>query len=262
MAIVTFISDFGNSDYYVGAVKAAVLNVNPNINIVDISHEIKVCDIGHAAYVLGEVFRDFPKGTIHLVAVSDSGPSDSGMIAVMLEDHYFVGFDNGIFSLITSQQSTSIVDINSINRKDSSFPAKDIFAPAAAALASGKAIYDLGVSMDEIVRRTVSISKATKKQIAGNIIRIDHYGNLITNIKKDDFDTIMKLNGNEGFEINFRREKLRKLNQAANDVPAGECFVFFNTKGKLEIGINQGNGSDLLGLKENDQVFIDFIQSS
>lgn len=258
MAIVTFISDFGNSDHYVGAVKAAILGINPNINVVDISHHIKVCDIGHASYVLGEVFRDFPKGTIHLVAVSESGRSSSKMVAMMLEDHYFVGYDNGIMSLVSNQNSKAVVDINSINPKKTSFPAKDVFAPAAANLASGKSIYDLGVGLDEMAKRTPSIAKATKKQIAGNIIRVDHYGNLITNIKKEDFDNIMKINGNSGFEINFRREKFKELNNSANDVTAGECFVYFNNKGKLEIGINQGNGSRLLGLKVDDQVFIDF----
>ena len=258
MAIVTFISDFGNSDHYVGAVKAAVYSVNPNINIVDISHHIDVCDLGHAAYVLGEVFRDFPKGTVHLVAVSESGVSNAKMIAIMLEDHFFVGYDNGIFSLISSQISTSIVDINSVRKLGSSFPAKDIFAPAAAGLASGKNIYDLGLELPEIVRRTPSIAKATKKQIAGNIIRVDHYGNLISNILKVDFDNIMRLNGNSGFEVNFRREKITKLHSAASDVAAGECFVYFNVKGRLEIGINQGSGSNLLGLKVDDQVFIDF----
>jgi S-adenosylmethionine hydrolase len=259
MAIVTFISDFGNSDHYLGAVKAAILGVNPNINIVDISHHIGVCDIGHAAYVLGAVFRDFPKGTIHLIAVSDSGVNDSKMIAMMLEDHYFVGYDNGIMSLISSQKSTTIVNINSINPKKSTFPSKDIFAIAAAALASGKSIYDLGVTLEEIERRTPSLAKATKKQIAGNIIRIDHYGNLITNINKSDFDMIMKINGNSAYEINFRKEKFTKLNYAACDVPAGECFVYFNSQGKLEIGINQGSGATLLGLKVDDQIFIDFL---
>tara|TARA_R110000868_G_scaffold358278_2_gene619788 strand:- start:383 stop:1174 length:792 start_codon:yes stop_codon:yes gene_type:complete len=259
MAIVTFISDFGNADHYVAAVKAAIIGVNPNINIVDVSHHIKVCDIGHASYVLGEVFRDFPKGTIHLVAVSESGITDAKMIAMMLEDHYFVGYDNGIMSLISNQISKTIVDINSINPKKSSFPAKEIFAPAAAGLASGKRIYDMGVALDEITRRTPSIAKATKKQIAGNIIRIDHYGNLITNITKVDFDNIMKINGDVEYEISFRKEKLRKLNNTAYEVAAGECFVYFNTRGKLEVGINQGNGSRLLGLKVDDQVFIDFL---
>ncbi len=259
MAIVTFISDFGTSDHYVGAVKAAILGVNPNINIVDISHEIKVCDIGHAAYVLGEVFRDFPKGTIHLVAVAESGISSAKMIAMMLEDHYFIGYDNGIMSLISQQNSTAIVDINSINPKKTSFPAKEIFAPAAAGLASGKSIYDMGVTLPEITRRTPTIAKATKKQISGNIIRVDHYGNLITNIRKEDFDNIMKINGNCPFEISFRKEKLKELHKSASDVTAGECFAYFNTKGRLEIGINQGNGSHLLGLKRDNQVFIDFL---
>ena len=258
MAIVTFISDFGESDHYVAAVKASILKENPTIQIIDINHRIKVGDIGHAAFVLGALFRDFPLGTVHLVGVSNSSIKNPKLVAVKLEEHFFIGEDSGVFSLLSDQSPFAVVDINSIAPVQSTFAAKDVLGAAAGKLASGKEIQDLGKRVEVLERFVPSRAKATKQQIAGNIIHIDHYGNLITNILRVDFDAIMKINQNCPFEVNFRREKVNKIHEHFTEVTAGECFVIFNSLGKLQIGILQGKGSDLLGLEINDQVFIDF----
>ena len=258
MAIVTFISDFGESDHYVAAVKASILRENPTIHILDINHSIKVGDIGHAAFVLQSVFRDFPVGTVHLVGVSNSNVKNPKSVAIKLEDHFFVGEDSGIFSLLSDQSPQAIVDLNSLTQIQSTFAGRDVLGAAVGKLASGKDIQDLGIRVEELQRFVPSRAKATKEQIAGNIIHIDHYGNLITNIAKSDFDAIMKINQNCPYEVNFRREKINEIHGHYTEVSTGECFVIFNSLEKLQIGILQGNGSDLLGLEVNDQVFIDF----
>src|SRR4051812_47765130 len=97
MAIVTLLTDSGEIDHYVAAIKARIISVNPGIRIEDISHKIEAGDIGHAAFVLRSVFRDFPKGTIHLVGVDATGNRGDNAIALQLEDHFFVGSDNGLF---------------------------------------------------------------------------------------------------------------------------------------------------------------------
>lgn len=258
MAIVTFLSDFGDSDHYVAAVKASLLGINPNLSVIDITHKIPVCDTGAAAFTLGEVFNDFPKGTVHLVGVLPAGVQDFRYLAVKLEEHFFVGADTGIYNLISGFQPTVVVDVNAVNKFNSPFPTKDILAPVAAKLASGQNIHNMGTDCDDWNRLTRSSAKATRKQIAGNILHVDHYGNLITNIMRQDFEQILKINKDCDFEINFKREKFTKLNESSADVTAGECFMFFNSNNRLQIGINQGNGSLLLGLKVSDQVFIDF----
>lgn len=258
MAIVTFLSDFGLSDHYAAAVKAKILSINQSISIVDISHLIPTCDIKHAAYSLESVFREFPKGTVHLCAVSSSGVHKKKYIAIKLEEHFFVGENSGLFGEISNQIPTAIIDINDVNPIQTTFDARDIMAPIAAKLASGGNIHEMGSNLDAMFSYTKTNAKADKKQIAGNIIHVDHYGNLITNILKQDFDNILRINKECPFEVNFRREKFSKLHQHAGEVGAGECFVYFNVGGKLEIGINQGNGSELLGLRVDDQVFIDF----
>jgi S-adenosylmethionine hydrolase len=258
MAIVTFLSDFGLSDQYVAAVKAKILSVNPNITIVDITHQISTCDISHAAYTLQSVFREFPKGTVHIVAVSPSGIHTKKYIAIKLEDHFFVGEDSGLFGIISKQAPIAMVDINKLNPIESTFDAKDILAPIAAKLASGGNIYEMGVELENINGFTPTIAKIEKPQIAGNIVHIDHYGNLITNIFKNEFEHIHKINKACPFEISFRKEKFTKFHQKVGEVGEGECFAFFNSDNRLEIGINQGNGSQLLGLRMNNQVFINF----
>lgn len=255
MAIVTFISDFGLSDHYVAAVKASLLSTQPDLTIVDISHQIEVGDVGHAAHTLSSVFRDFPPGTVHLVAVSDSNARRPRSIAIELEGHYFVGEDSGIFTLLSEQPPTQMVELSiEVN----TFGAKQVFGPIAAKIAAGSQLEEVGQPITAIKRFMLSHSKATKQQIAGNITRIDHYGNLITNIMKQDFEAIMKINNFCPYEVNFRREKIGIIHDNYFDVGPGECFVIFDSTGRLQIGVLQGNGSQLLGLLVNDQVFIDF----
>lgn len=259
MALVTFMSDFGTEDHYVAAVKAAILRANPSINIIDISHNIYPCDIGHAAYVLKSVYREFPKGTVHLCGVDlSNNRTPSKLIALKLEEHYFVGYDNGLFSLIGGQRPTASIQLNAINPISTTFASKDILAVAAAGLASGKNIHELGPALEEIVVLYSRQLKVTKREISGNVIRVDTYGNLITNINRPEFETIVKINNGKPYEISFGRERTRKINTHYQDVESGEYFVLFNSNGLLQIGINKGNASELLGLYLDAPIVINF----
>ena len=173
MAIVTLLTDSGETDHYVAAIKAAVLRVNPGVQIIDISHRIPPCDIGQAAFVLRSVYRDFPKGTVHLVGVNATGNRDDAFIALKLDDHFFVGADNGLLGLVSEKQHQQLAILNTINPVLTTFPEKDIFAPTAAKLASGVSITDLGKPLDQFKKMIDRQVKATKKQIAGHVIHVD-----------------------------------------------------------------------------------------
>ena len=255
MAIITFLSDFGESDHYVSAVKAKILSINSGIRIVDISHHIKPCDIAHASFVLKAVFRDFPKGTVHLVAVNSIGQQEDKYIALELEGHYFVGTDNGLFGLISEEEARFQVDINSITPLQTSFPSKLIFAPVAAKLAGNTALQDLGKSLPSYKKMLGRRIKANKSLISGHVIRVDHFGNLVSNIDKATFDI---LSPQKKFTITFGRENTTRVNESVNTVEAGDIFVIFNDLGLLEIGINQGHASELLGLGYDSAVIINF----
>jgi hypothetical protein len=223
--------------------------------VVDISHQIAPCDIAHGAFVLRSVFRDFPSGTVHLVGVDSSGNKEDAFIALQLEDHFFVGVDNGLLGLISEKNHQQVVRLNSVNPILTTFPEKDIFAQAAAKLASGMSITTQGKPMTTFKKMTDRHVKATKKLIAGNVIRVDGYGNLITNIPKDAFDT---LSSGKTFTIQFGGEKFRRIHKNYFDAEPGDCFLIFNSLGLLEIGMYKGHASDLLGLKYDSPVNITF----
>ena len=255
MAIVTLLTDSGESDHYVAAIKARILSTNPGLTIVDISHKVAACDIAHGAYVLRSVFRDFPKGTVHLVAVDAAGNPGDAFIALQLEDHFFVGVDNGLLGLISDKAQQNLVELNAINSLTTSFPERDILAPAVARLASGVSISTLGKAMGSFRKMTDRHVKATKKQILGHVARVDIFGNLITNIQKDVFETLSK---GKNYTIQFGGEKFKRIHSNYHQADQGDCFLLFNSSGVLEIGIYKGNASELLGLSYDSPVNIIF----
>ncbi len=257
MSVITFMSDFGTTDHYVAAVKASIVSQSPQQLIVDLTHDIKPFDIGHAANVLKHVYRDFPEKTVHLVAV-DAMREHSKAIAVDLDGHFFVGFDSGLFSLISERKPDEIILLHS---NGSVFPAKDTLAKAAVALAEGKSMPTVGGPIDSILELYPRQLKVTKREIAGNVISVDHYGNLITNIRQADFEKILELNGKgTQFAIRFGREVFNSVHEYYTQVESGDCFVMFNSLGFLQVGINKGNASELLGLRVDAPVIIEFNQ--
>ena len=255
MALVTFLSDFGEKDYYVPAVKARMLAINPQLSIIDISHSVEPSSMEHAAFLLRSTFREFPKGTVHLVGFNTLGPMNQGYIGVKLEDHIFVGPNNGIFSLIADHDPGIMVAFADIHVKDTTFPTRDILAPIAAKVASGAAIHDFGGPLGNFRKLMSRQAKATKEQIIGHVIRIDQYGNLLTNIRRDVFE---KLNPGK-FSIHFGRESMQRIQTNYDQVELGDPFALFNCLDLLEIGINHGHAGKLLGLKEDSVIYINFV---
>ncbi|WP_158859667.1 SAM hydrolase/SAM-dependent halogenase family protein [Lunatibacter salilacus] len=254
MALITFTSDFGEKDFYVPAVKAKMLSINPQLGIVDISHQIGTYDIAHAAFVLRAVYNEFPKGTVHLIAINSTSSQTEGFIGIKLNEHIFIGPNNGVMSMLSDQDPGIIVKFGDIHIKASTFPAKDILAPIAAKVASGAAIHDFGGPLQRIRKVMPRQFKASKKGIVGYVLRVDNYGNLITNITREVFNQL-----NPGkFRIEFSREVIEELQTSYDQVEAGDCFVFFNSLDLLEIGINHGHGANLLGLKYDSPVYIHF----
>lgn len=255
MAIVTLLTDSGESDFYVAAIKARILSVNPGLTIVDITHRIDPCDIAHGAFVLRSVFRDFPRGTVHLAGVDAAGNKNESFIAVSMEDHFFVGVDNGLFGLISDKQPLTVIELNKINPVSTTFAERDVFAPAAAKLASGVNITALGNTLPQFRKMMDRHVKATKKMISGHVIRVDNYGNLLTNIPRDAFEAVSK---GKSYIVQFGGEKIRRVNTYYNQVEQGECFILFNSLGLLEIGIYKGNAAQLLGMGWDSPVSIQF----
>ena len=258
MAIITFMSDFGWRDPYVASIKAKILSVNHTMQVIDITHEIEHFNIPHAAYVMRNIFRDFPKGSVHLVCVNTPISRKEKLVAIKLEEHYFVGIDNGFFSLLSDKQPTVMVELRKDDKYSPIFPERSTLATTAVALASGSSIYNLGVELKSLGTMMLPQVKVTKSQIWGRVIHVDHYGNLITNITREMFD---KVHEGRPYSVMFSREQLETISTAYNSVESGECVAVFNSSSNLEIAICHGNASELLGLQYDSQVQIKFADS-
>jgi S-adenosylmethionine hydrolase len=262
MALITFMSDFGTTDHYVAAVKARIMAKRPEQIIVDISHHIEHYNIAHGSYVLGNVFREFPKGTIHLVAVHATGGLGEPYIGVKLEGHYFFGTDNGLLGLISEQEPEEVVILGITDEekhlaRTTTFPARDILAPAIAQFADGTPLAALGEPTQYFNRMIPRKPRLSKQLIAGHVIHIDHYGNLITNIIQQDFDELVA----DKFRIKLGREQINKIHKTYNLVDAGELFAVFNSLGMLEIGVHSGHAAELLGMEYDSPILLQIAQA-
>lgn len=257
MAIITFMSDFGWRDPYVASIKAKILSVNHTMQIVDITHEIEHFNIPHAAYVMRNIFRDFPKGSVHLVCVNTPMSGREKLVALKLEEHYFVGIDNGFFSLLSDKQPTVMIELRKDDKYSPLFPERSTLATSAVALASGSSIYNMGVELKGLGSMMLPQVKVTKNQIWGRVVHVDHYGNLITNITQEMFD---KVHDGRPYSVLFSREQVEQISKSYSSVESGECVAVFNSSGNLEIAICHGNASELLGLQYDSQVQIKFAE--
>lgn len=254
MAIITLTSDFGESDHYVGALKGTILSAIPSQVLVDISHQIQNFDLAHGAFVLRSAFPTFPRGTIHLVAVDTVGNKGNSHLAVQLEGHFFLLADHGLLGLLSEQEPQMVVELPA-EQGSGAFPALEILAPAAIELANGTPVKKLGNPKSEYNKMVGRQMRVNKNQIIGHVLRVDHYGNLITNIRQEEF---CRLNQGNGYSILIGREQFRRLNNSINETGSGDCFIMFNSMGLLEVGINKGNASQLMGLKFDSPVKITF----
>lgn len=255
MPLATFLSDYGLTDHYVAAVKARIFRDCPKATVVDITHHIGNGNIAQAGYCLRSVFRDFPKGTVHLVAVGAASDKKKRFLVVEMEGHFFVGPDNGVCSLISDEEPERCVLLPTDPSMNAAFPGKFVLAPTVAELLNGTKIEELGEPCKVHERKLYRQLSQSANAIQGHIIHIDHYGNLITNI---DSDTFNELRRGRRFAIRFGYERFNAIYSHYNSKEYGDCVMLFNSQNLLEIAINQGNAAQLLGLNLNSSVAIDF----
>lgn len=257
MGIITLTTDLGNSDFYQAALKGSLLSLYPEVRIIDITHNVPSFDIQHAAFILGNAYPYFPKGTVHLIGIDSVYSDNTKFLALAYKGHYFVGTDNGIFSLMFAEDPREIVELNIMqDLKYLHFPLTDIFSKAACHLAKEGALKDIGDPVQSIVQRTLIQPVVEMNVLKGSIIYIDAFGNAITNISKELFNTEQR---GRDFMVHFKRnESINQLSWHYNEVPEGEKLCLFGISNLLEIAINKGNASKLLGLAQGEIIRIEF----
>jgi S-adenosylmethionine hydrolase len=257
MDIVTFTSDLGYTDFYTGVIKGALLTRNPNLQIIDISHNIKRYDIVQAAFVLKNAYSAFPPGTIHLVSVHNNHNYQSSYVVFQQDGHFFAGPNNGLFSLIFNPLPKQIYEIS--HAGGGSFPTPEIYSKVVDHISKKGKLEALGEPAKNLVVRLSLQPVINKSQIRGSVIHIDRYENVIVNITRDLFEQVKQ---ERSFAIFFKRhDPIVELSNQYGDVPVGETLCLFNSTGYLEIAINMDKAASLLGLKVDETIQIDFYDN-
>jgi len=257
MPIITLTTDMGTSGYYVGSVKAAILSKLPTATIIDITHHIRPFHISSAAFVIRNVYNQFPQGTIHIVSVDALNNRAPRFLLLQAEGHYFIGADNGLFSLALAKQADKAIEIGfAPNSPLATFPARDVFAPVACHLAEGGSPDVIGKEVKDYLRPTAWQPTYDANSITAVILYIDEYGNCICNLDNSLFTQVAK---DRPFVIDVKGYGIESISRSYSDHPNGEIVAVFSSSGMLEIAINHGNLAELIGLKEGDMVKINFV---
>ncbi len=259
-SIITLITDLGLQDGYVGVMKGVMAGINPSASVIDISNMIAAQDIFQAACVLNNSYNYFPRGTIHVVVVDPGVGSNRKIFCLKTEDYIFLAPDNGVLSfVIEKEESPSIIEVTNgkffLPTISDTFHGRDIFAPVAAHLSKGVSYKELGERVDrtnEIVLPKPILSPGG--ELTAEIIYMDSFGNLITNVNKEIFD-MMKIS-RERVSITMGRRRIIGICNSYTDVGDNEVLAIFGSSGYLEISVNMGNAGDILKLKKGDKLVL------
>jgi S-adenosyl-L-methionine hydrolase (adenosine-forming) len=258
MTIVTLISDWGLNSHYLASVKGSILRQIPQVQIIDITHTLRPFDIMNCSFILRNAFPDFPKGTIHIVGVNTEAGTRTPHVVVKHNDMYFIGADNGVFSLLFENKPIEAVEIEIMQDSDYfTFSSRDVFVKAAAMLAKGSSLHELGSPYKSLNTLYAFKPIITADRIEGKVIFIDDYENVFVNI---DQETFKKVGRNRPYIINFKVPgyAIKTLQSSYSDVDEGEKLALFGSTGYLEIAMNRGKAASLLGLGLTDPVTITF----
>ncbi len=259
MAIITLTSDWGLKDHYTGAVKGAILRLLPDAQIVDISHNIPAFDLNQAAFIVRNFYQDFPEGTIHILAINTEAAVETPHTLVFHRGHYFIGADNGIFSLLFDDRPQKIIELDVMQDSDYfTFSTRDVFVKVACHIASGKPVEELGYPKDNLLQKMAFQPVIQGDVIKGKVIYIDNYENVFINISESLFKSAVK---NRKFAITFRslNYRITEISKSYKDVAPGDMLALFSTSGYIEIAIREGKASSLLGLRMDQLVTVEIL---
>lgn len=248
MPLLTLTSDIGQQDYLVGAVKAQLLQVNPDFNIVDISHSISPFNYPQAAYICRNAIKNFPELTYHIILVNLFEKKPEQLLLAFHNNQYLLCADNGLLNMILEEKPEIVIGIplDKMAIKNTLYCA-DIMGKAVNQLVHGESIKDIGTPDVNYREKNHLRPLLDNNWIEGQIIFIDNFENVIVNITREQFEEQRK---GRSFRIVFKRdEMIDRISESYADVNEGEKLALFNSAGYLEIAINKGNAAGLFGLK-------------
>jgi S-adenosylmethionine hydrolase len=247
MGIVTLLTDFGTADGYVGEMKGVIASLAPHSTVMDIAHDLRAHDVDAARLVVARFWRRFPAGTVHLVVIDPGVGTARRPLAVASDDRFLVGPDNGVLSPALLRPGVQVVELHVMPGASSTFHGRDVFAPAAAHLASGGPLAALGTPVeDPVVRRTPEARRDADGNVVGEVIAMDRFGNLITNL-------LVPPGASARVRIAGRELQLART---YGDAPPGAPLALVGSNGLVEIAVREANASELLQVGRGEPVVL------
>ena len=248
--IITLTTDYGTNDHLVGTLKGVILKINPDVTIVDITHEVAPYDVLDVALAIAWAYCYFPARTIHVVIVDPGVGTERRPLLVSGETQYFVAPDNGVLSLVYEQETALLVrhataEHYFLQPVSKTFHGRDIFAPVAGWLSKGWQSASMGEEISDYKRFALPKPKAADGVTQGTVLRMDHFGNLITNFRPDDMPDGALKSGTLKMQVNGKEVK-RLVETFAQGEP-GEPVALVGSSGFIEIAVNKGNAARVVG---------------
>ena len=258
--IVTLTTDFGTNDHFVGAVKGVILDIVPEAAIVDISHAVQAFDVLDGALTISQAYSYFPTGTIHMVVVDPGVGTTRRPIIASSDGYHFVAPDNGVLSMVYAREER--IHVRHITSDhyfrqpvSSTFHGRDVFAPVAGYLAKLVDSHKFGEEVEDYVRFAAPKPKpAGDNRIRGVVLKVDRFGNLITNVTPEDVPAIFA--GKAGFKITVGSKEITEIRTAYAEGAPGEVFGILGSMGYLEIVANRAVAAQLTGAGKGSEVSI------
>ncbi|RPI79946.1 MAG: hypothetical protein EHM41_23445 [Chloroflexi bacterium] len=260
-AAISLITDFGLKDGNVGVMKGVILSMAPEAKIVDVTHLIEPQNIVEAGLILLRSAPYFPKGTIHVVVVDPGVGTNRRPMAARLGDQFYVGPDNGIITMLLerierSHQPVQMIQLDNprywLPDISNVFHGRDIFAPVAAHLANGVSLTSIGTPIYEIERLKLPRPEPTSYGLRGEVIHIDHFGNISSNIMREH------LGDRPDVRVRLRDKEIKGMVRTFGDRPIGELIVLYGSTGNLIVSVVNGNAARVLGVRPGDKVEVHY----
>ena len=258
-SIVTLTTDFGHSDHYVGVMKGVILNVNPEVKLIDLCNDIRPYDVLEGAFAIAQAYRYFPPRTIHLVLVDPGVGSSRRPLLVTAGNHYFVAPDNGVLSLLYArEEDATVYHITAshyfLEPVSNTFHGRDVFAPVVGWLSRNVEPSKFGDPITDFARFSApQPKKVNERLLKGVVLRVDRFGTLLTNLTPADLPQLSGENP-PSFKILAGKSEVTKLSAAYSDGAPGEVFVIWGSFGYLEIAANRASASQSLGVGKGAEV--------
>jgi len=259
-AIITLTTDYGTNDHLVGTLKGVILKINPDVTIVDITHNVTAFDLLDGALAIGSAYSYFPPKTIHIVVVDPGVGTERRPLLVSASNQYFVAPDNGVLSVIYEREQENLV-VRHANAEhyylqpvSKTFHGRDIFAPVAAWLSKGWQTSGMGEVIEDFKRFALPRPKEADGVVKGVILRADSFGNLVTNLRQEDLPEGVAQNG--AIQLQAGTQAVSKFVETFAQGNGTEPFAYLGSSGFVEIAVNKGNAARTLGLNRGAAVVL------